>query len=48
MAGLIRPLLVRLFPDIPPIITMGAMVMNIAANWDSEMLPHDWSEGDER
>lgn len=33
MAGLIRPLLVRLFPDVPPDHpAMGAMVMNIAAN----------------
>jgi spore maturation protein SpmA len=33
MARLIRPLLVRLFPDIPPEHpAMGAMVMNIAAN----------------
>ncbi len=33
MARLIRPLLVRLFPDIPPDHpAMGAMVMNIAAN----------------
>ena len=33
MARLIRPLLVRLFPDVPPDHpAMGAMVMNIAAN----------------
>ena len=33
MAGLIRPILVRLFPDVPPDHpAMGAMVMNIAAN----------------
>jgi len=33
MAGLIRPLLVRLFPDVPPDHpAMGAIVMNIAAN----------------
>ena len=33
MAGLIRPLLVRLFPDVPPDHpAMGAMVMNISAN----------------
>ena len=33
MANLIRPLLVRLFPDVPPDHpAMGAMVMNIAAN----------------
>lgn len=33
MARLIRPLLVRLFPDVPPEHpAMGAMVMNIAAN----------------
>ena len=33
MARLIRPVLVRLFPDIPPDHpAMGAMVMNIAAN----------------
>ena len=33
MARLIRPLLVRLFPDIPPDHpAMGAMVMNISAN----------------
>ena len=33
MARIIRPLLVRLFPDVPPDHpAMGAMVMNIAAN----------------
>ena len=33
MARLIRPLLIRLFPDVPPDHpAMGAMVMNIAAN----------------
>ena len=33
MARLIRPILVRLFPDIPPDHpAMGAMVMNVAAN----------------
>ena len=33
MARMIRPLLVRLFPDVPPDHpAMGAMVMNIAAN----------------
>ena len=33
MARLIRPVLVRLFPDVPPDHpAMGAMVMNIAAN----------------
>ena len=33
MARLIRPILVRLFPDVPPDHpAMGAMVMNIAAN----------------
>lgn len=33
MAKLIRPLMVRLFPDVPPDHpAMGAMVMNIAAN----------------
>ena len=33
LSGLLRPLLVRLFPDIPPNHpAMGAMVMNVAAN----------------
>ncbi|MBM4782505.1 MAG: spore maturation protein, partial [Archangiaceae bacterium] len=33
MAKLIRPVMVRLFPDVPPDHpAMGAMVMNIAAN----------------
>ena len=33
MAKLIRPILVRLFPDVPPDHpAMGAMVMNVAAN----------------